>query len=226
MKKILPLLCLFAFLSPANSWAGKTYRVVVFADSVLGGYQLQPQDSFAAKLQKKIRAAGYDEIEVLNMSKPDRTTASATEEVTPVIDAKPDVVIIQLGMGDAKRGVVATATAYNLNTIVSAIKQSGAYVILAGIQAPAGNNERYRAAIAQNFVDVSTAQTVPLYADVMAGVADNPSLTLADGMHPNTVGVETIVENMFPIVDTGLRWRYQLYQHELEHNKMGGGAAP
>ena len=80
----------------------------------------------------------------------------------------------------------------------------------------------YRAAITQNFVDIATAQSVPLYPDAMVGIADNPSLTLADGMHPNTVGVDYMVENIFPMVDTGLRWRYQLYQHELEKNKAGG----
>ena len=224
MKNLIAsILCALWLLSPANSWAGKSYRVAVFADGVMGGYQLQEQDTFAAKLKKKIQAAGYDQIEVFNVSTFGTTTASATDDVDQVTALRPDVVIVQLGFNDAKRGVVTSAIGSSLNSIIARVKETGAYIILAGIRAPAGTEENYARAIEETYHNAAESNSVPLYPNVMEGIAEHPSLTLADGMHPNTVGVEYMVEALFPLVDVGLRWRYEVFQQEMQNNKQGQG---
>jgi len=219
--RIIPLLTLlvFLFVSPENSWAGKIYRVVLFSDSITAGYQLQAQETFAAKLQSKLHASGYEQLEVINLGKENATTASATENLDAVREKLPDVIIVQLGYVDAKRGVLASAVGHNLYTIVSSLKSTGAYIILLGSPVPEGMGEEYKVAIANNFVNTANSMGVPLYSSAVEGVAGNPSLTLADGIHPNTAGVEIMVNNIFPLVDTGLRWRYDVYMQELEQSK-------
>lgn len=219
--RILPLFTLLVFLlgSPENSWAGKIYRVVLFSDSITSGYQLQAQESFAAKLESKLHASGYEQLEVINIGKENMTTASATEDIELVRQKLPDVVIVQLGFVDAKRGVLASAIALNLNNIVYALKETGAYVILVGSPVPDGMGEDYKYAVTNGYVTVANTLGVPLYPSAVEGVAGNPDLTLADGIHPNTAGVEIMVNGIFPLVDTGLRWRYDVYMQELEQAK-------
>ena len=221
MKKYpLFFLCFFVLLSPVVSWAdSKLYRVVVFGDSITSGYQLQEQDAFAARLKKRIHAAGYDKVEVLNLGNIGATTASATTEVQKLGDYTPDVIIIELGFNDAKRGVIASAVKFNLNTIIDAAKKTGSYVILAGVEPPATVSDEYRAEFAEIFTSLATSHSVALYPNILEGISSDPSFTLADGMHPNTIGVEHMVDTIFPAVDTGLRWRYEVYQHELKYKK-------
>jgi len=223
MKYLFALLAAFP-LFLANSHdarADKVYQIVVFGDSITGGYQLQPQDAFPARLERRIRQAGYDNIQMHNLSEISATTASATAEVDKVIATLPDVIIVQLGFNDAKRGVVSAATRSNLTDILKALKKTGAYIILAGTPAPDGVADSYKDDVEATYVTVAHEAGVPLVPNILVGVANYPSMTLADGRHPNTVGVETMVENVLPFVDTGLRWRYEVYLHEIkEEQKM------
>jgi acyl-CoA thioesterase-1 len=213
------ILFVFLLISPHNSWADKTYRIVVFGDSITGGYQLQPQDAFPARLERKIRAAGYDNVSVVNLSDNNGTTASATTQTDKVLAEMADVIIVQLGYNDVKRGVVSSATYFNLNTILNALKPSGAYVILAGIPAPEGAAEYYKQEIEANFSKAASFNQVPLVHNILQGIANDPTMTLADGRHPNTAGVEAMVESIFPIVDTGMRWRYEVYMQQLQNSQ-------
>ena len=49
---------------------------------------------------------------------------------------------------------------------------------------------------------------------------------MADGKHPNTAGVQVMVDNLFPLVDTGLRWRYEVYMQEMEQSKATSQELP
>lgn len=124
MRIYLPaILFLFLFLSPEDSWAEKNYRVVVFGDSIISGFQLQPQESFPAKLEQRLRASGYDHLEVINLSKDNLSSANAIAQTDLVAQKLPDVIILQLGFNDTARGVLASAIHYNLNTIIYELKK-------------------------------------------------------------------------------------------------------
>lgn len=228
MKFILPvILFVLLLVSPEDSRAEKNYRVVVFGDGITSGYQLQQQDAFPAKLEQKLRAAGYDHLQVINLGNDTITTAEATTKTDEVNAQLPDVVIVQLGYNDTKRGVIASAIASNLNTILSNIQQSGAYVILVGVPAASSNDPNYANDVQSNFYTLAANHKIALYPSALEGIADNPELTMADGRHPNTAGVDIMVNGILPLVDTGLRWRYELYEHERkEMLRTGAITAP
>lgn len=46
---------------------------------------------------------------------------------------------------------------------------------------------------------------------------------MADGKHPNAAGVEIMVNGLLPFVDTGLRWRYEVYKQEIDQMKKEQG---
>lgn len=218
--RILVVFTLFVLLvtSPEISRAEKVYRVVVYGDSITSGYQLQPQDSFPARLEKKILSNGYEGVTVINLSREDATTASATATTDQVLQTLPDVIIVQLGYNDARRGVLASAVAHNLKNIIIELKKSGAYIIVMGTPAPDGSADAYKNQIMNNYYEVSGNESVALYPSAVEGIAHNPALTLADGIHPNTAGVEMMVDGVFPLVDLGLRWRYEVYVQQQQQS--------
>lgn len=220
------ILGLFILSSPVDSWAEKNYRVVVFGDSITSGYQLQQQEAFPARLEQKLHAAGYDHLDVINMGKENASTSSAVMETDGVAEKLPDVIIVQLGFNDAKRGVVSSAINYNLNLIISALKNTGAYIILVGVPAPESSEERYRYEIGEIFSRIAIAHKITLYPSALEGIDNDPRLTMADGKHPNTAGVEVMVNGILPLVDTGLRWRYEVYEQELQQSRKEQGIVP
>jgi acyl-CoA thioesterase-1 len=55
------------------------------------------------------------------------------------------------------------------------------------------------------YPDLAKAFDVPLYPFFLAGVAADAKLNQADGIHPTAEGVDIIVKNMLPTVETFLR---------------------
>lgn len=217
MKKSLLLLLLLVLPQPAL--AAKLYRVVVFGDSLTSGYQLQEGDGFAARLENKIRANGYSPVQVINMSVAGQTAAAATANVDKVRQQLPDVVIVQLGFNDAVRGVLPSAIAYTVSQIVSQIRDTGAYVVLVGTYAPPAMGDKYNNELMKGYYQVATDNRVALYPAALEGISNDPAMTLADGLHPNSSGVTKMVDAIFPLVKTGLDWRKQVYESEVEQSK-------
>lgn len=216
MKKTGLIVGLLLLGFPGYAHAEKEFKVVVFGDSLASGYQIQPEDAFPAKLERKIRAAGYNRLTMVNISKATATTATATKDIDLVKAEHPDVIVIMLGINDVMRRVLPSATYGNLDNIVRYLKMTNAYLVLVGMTAPAANGELYQREILNTYYTLAKAHQLPFYPAALAGIEGNPAYTMADGVHPNALGVELMVENIFPYVDTGLRWRNDVYNYEQE----------
>jgi len=72
-------------------------------------------------------------------------------------------------------------------------------VLLAGMLAPPNLGEEYGKEFRAVFEDLS-GRDVVYYPFFLEGVAADPSLNLADGIHPTAEGVSVMVENILPRV--------------------------
>ncbi len=145
------------------------------------------------------------------------TTAVALDKVNSVNAQRPDVVVVAFGLDDVERGATIEQIYSNLIDIVGRIRQSGAYVVLAGIKAPPTLGYNYVKQFDNIYNLVASARGAMLVPDIMLGVVDNPQMTLADGMHPNSRGVEIMVENSYRYVDTCLRTKIQAEQYQQNY---------
>ncbi len=220
MRLSLILVCALCIISPRESFAEKEFRVVIFGDSLSSGYANQVDGTLPVKLERKIRAAGYNSVAMVNLSKNDATTASAIKDVDLVKRQLPDVIVIMLGMNDISQSVSPQILQANIDRIITSLKSLGAYIILVGIPAPKETGEIYQYQIQKAYYTLATGQGVPFYYSALAGIEGNPDFTLADGYHPNSQGIDVMVEGLFPYVDIGLRWRYDIfmYNQENQHN--------
>ncbi len=212
LMKRLAALTLLALAIPFSARAEVPMRVMVYGDNLTAGYQLQPQESFAARLKRALQGYGYTNVDVVGMSVPTDTSSSAVARIGAALAQPADVVIVELGANDMTRGVKPTAIYQNVWRVVTQFKQAGAYVILVGIKAPENLGKRYAAQMEADYRAIASENKIAFYPFALDGVAGKAELTLADGLSPNAEGVEVMAKYIAPLVDKGLRARWDQRQ--------------
>ena len=187
------------FFAPA--WAADLpIRIVAFGDSLTAGYQLAPEEAFPAQLERALRARGH-KVEIINAGVSGDTTAAGLARFEWAVPDGAEAAIVELGANDALRGLDPAAARRNLQAIVTRLKAKGADVLLAGMTAPRNWGDAYVAAFDAIFPELAKKEGLLLYPFFLEGVALQPTLNLADGLHPNAHGVAEIVRNILPSVE-------------------------
>jgi acyl-CoA thioesterase-1 len=194
-----PLLILFVVFigSPARS---ADLKLVVLGDSLSAGYQLPAGDGFPEQLQKALDGRGRS-VEVVNAGVSGDTSSGGLSRLDWSVGPDVDAVIVELGANDALRGIAPELTRGNIDEITRRLRARGVEVLLAGMLAPRNLGPDYADGFDPIYADVARAHDALLYPFFLEGVALDPDLNLADGMHPNAKGVQVIVENILPEVE-------------------------
>ncbi len=192
------LLC--AVVSGGPVRAGEPVRILAFGDSLTAGYGLATGDAFPAKLQKRLRADGYDAV-VLNAGFSGDTTAGGLSRVKWSLRDKPQYAIVEFGANDALRGIRPEVAESNLDKILARFRAAHVKVLLAGMRAPSNWGHAYQAQFDAIYPRLAAKYGVPLYPFFLDGVALDPSLNQDDGLHPTARGVDVIVDRMAPVVE-------------------------
>ena len=84
------------------------------------------------------------------------------------------------------------------------LKQAGVTVWLAGMMAGRNLGPEYVAAFDGLYRKLADKYQVPFYPFLLDGVAQDPALNQADGIHPNPKGAEIIAGRLLPFVTKNL----------------------
>ena len=191
--------CTLLLLAPG---AAAAIRVVVLGDSLSAGYGLPAVDAFPARLEAALRARGHD-VTIVNAGVSGDTTAGGRARIgwslgdTP----PPDAVIVALGSNDALRGLEPRATRDNLDAILAAVKAAGLPVLLMGTKAPRNFGADYVRDFEAVFPALAARYDALYYPFILEGVALDPALNQADGIHPNERGVARMVAGFLPLAE-------------------------
>ncbi len=178
--------------------AGST--IVALGDSLTAGYGLLPGQGFAGQLRDALRARGHD-VNVIDAGVSGDTSRGGLARLDWSVPLDADAVIIELGANDALRGLDPSITRQALSEIVKRLKARGQAVLLAGMRAPPNLGKEYAAEFDAIYGDLAAAEEVLLYPFFLEGVAADPALNQADGIHPSADGVARIVEKILPSVE-------------------------
>jgi acyl-CoA thioesterase I len=203
-------------------------RVVVYGDSLISGYQLQREDGYAQKLKRKLQEVGFDNVEVINLGLDNANSTEGVDRLDTVLMQRPDIAIVGFGSVDVQRGVSPSVIHNSLASLVMKLKKENVYVILVGVKAPESMGYSYSTQLDQSYYNIARHYQIPLYPDVLAGIIGNQKLTLADGLHPNSKGVDIIVEGTYRMVDAALRWKIESinYQRQVEESEKENPVIP
>ena len=182
--------------------------MLAFGDSLTAGYGLPSDQSFAAQLERALRRQ-WPGARVLNAGVSGDTTASGLARLPRVLSglsARPDLAIVELGANDLLRGIDPARTRANLDAILHQIAQAGIQPFVAGMLAPPFLGP-FAARFNAVFGEVAKAHGAPLYPFFLDGVVGDPTLTLADRIHPNARAIGIVTERILPSVTAALEGR-------------------
>ncbi|MGD9668670.1 MAG: arylesterase [Hyphomicrobiaceae bacterium] len=184
----------------ADAGSDEKIRIVAFGDSLTAGYGLKPGQAFPDVLQMALNARGYN-VEVINAGVSGDTTAAGLVRFDWAVGEDVDAVILELGANDALRGQPPGDTRANLDSILTRLGARKLPVLIAGMRSPENWGSDYRDRFNAVFADLAAKHGVLLYPFFLDGVATDPKLNLADGLHPNARGIAIIVERILPKVE-------------------------
>lgn len=191
-------------LAAASPVAARTIRLVVLGDSLTAGLGLPPGKAFPDRLQAALRARGWD-VDVLNAGVSGDTAADGLARYDWAVPANADALIIELGANDMLRGLEPEATKKALSAILDKAHAARLPTLIAGMRAAPNLGAEYDRAFDAIYPALAKDHDVALYPFFLDGVAGDPKLNQADGMHPTAEGVDAIVERIAPSVEKILK---------------------
>lgn len=195
MKRLLILLILVAAGISAKAQAA---TILVFGDSISAGFGINPERGWAALLQSKLKSEGYGE-QVVNASVSGETTEGGLARLPRALALHhPGIVIIELGGNDGLRALPVEQMRANLAQMAALCAAAGARVLLLGMQIPPNYGPQYTQQFGSSYGTVARDKNLPLVPFLLNGIALNPQLMQADGIHPNELGQPKLLDNVWP----------------------------
>jgi acyl-CoA thioesterase I len=193
------LISMIAGVAFAASAAAAPVKILALGTSLTQGYGLPPGTEFTTVLEAKLKAAGID-AKLINAGVSGDTSAGGLARLDWSLADHPNAAIIELGSNDALRGIAPAQTEKNLAAILARLKAEHIPALLCGMKAPRNLGSEYAAQFDAIYPKLAKQYGAILYPFILDGVALDPKLNQADGMHPNPAGVKVIVTKMLPYV--------------------------
>jgi acyl-CoA thioesterase-1 len=110
---------------------------------------------------------------------------------------KPEIVFLELGANDALRGLTIEQTNDNLRKMIRLSKQSGAKVLLFGMQIPPNYGQQYTKQFKDLYPALAKQEGIQLLPFFLDGVAQRKDLFQADNIHPNVDAQSILFKNVW-----------------------------
>ena len=182
-----------------SSFAAQQPVLMILGDSLVAGHGLPQGGAFPEILGLMLQNDGFD-VRIINAGVSGDTTAGGLARLDWSLADNPDAAIIVLGGNDLLRGLDPSASFSNLDKIIERLKARNIAVLLAGMQAPRNFGADYADQFDAIYPRLVNRHDVLFYPFFLDGVALQPVMKLADGMHPNQAGVRHIAIKMLPQV--------------------------
>jgi acyl-CoA thioesterase I len=169
--------------------------IVAFGDSLTAGFGAEPGNSYPDFLQKDLDAAGL-KWRVVNAGVSGDTTTDGINRLGEVLAEKPRIVIVEFGGNDGLRGLPIETTRANLDQIISAIANSGAKVVLAGMTLPPNYGPEYIRSFEKVYQELGAKHKVTRIPFLLEGVAAKRELMQRDGLHPTGPGNAIVAQTV------------------------------
>jgi acyl-CoA thioesterase-1 len=207
IRVVFALLCFFAGFNgnseaaPATPQGQPAYEGTIAAvgDSLTAGLGVNEEEAYPARLERKLRETGH-QWRVINAGISGETSSGALSRVAWVLKLKPDIVILETGANDGLRGIDPKVTRRNIDETVRILKENKVIVVLAGMRMVSNLGREYLTAFASIYPAVARKHGLVLVPFFLKGVAGDPALNQADGIHPTGEGYRIAAETVYPYV--------------------------
>ncbi len=178
----------------------ESISLVGFGDSLMAGYQLEPENAFPIRLEKALKEKGFD-VTIANAGVSGDTTSGGFARIEWSVPDGTKGVILELGANDALRGIPPEETGKNLEAMIVRLKERRIAVLLVGMLAPPNMGPDYAERFNAIYSELAREHNLLFYPFFLDGVVTRANLQLEDGMHPNGEGIGVMVDRFLPIAE-------------------------
>jgi acyl-CoA thioesterase-1 len=190
---------LLVMMFAAVSARAEAPTLLVFGDSISAGYGLDDEThGWVALLQTKLERTGYG-YRVVNASVSGETTAGGLARLPRALALHhPQIVVLELGGNDGLRALPLAPMHDNLAKMIELSRAAGAKVLLLGIRIPPNYGQDYTEQFRLTYPALGRELKVPVVPFLLDGIALDPGLMQADGIHPDEQGQPRLLANVWP----------------------------
>jgi len=174
-------------------------RIVVLGDSLAAGLGLAEAEAFPAVAESLLRTEGFD-VDIINAGVSGDTTAGGLSRIAWVLQQPAEILVVELGGNDALRGQPLKNTEKNLRQIVRLGRESGAEIVLLGMDVPTNYGPDYASAFAEIYFRISEEEEVLLVPGFVHELGADPTLLQPDGLHPTAEGQRRLALVVLPVL--------------------------
>ena len=175
-------------------------RILAFGDSLTAGYGLSSDQALPARIQYFLAEEGIA-AEVINAGVSGDTTSGGLARLEWTLEDRPDVAILALGANDMLRATDPKVTRDNLQKMLEVFKNKDIPVLLVGMKNVRNLTPFFGDGFQKIYKELAKEYDTEYYPFMLEGVASQPELNLADGIHPNAAGIDIMAQGMLPEVE-------------------------
>lgn len=195
------LLCLLCL--PATA-AAERPALLIMGDSLSAAWGIPVEQGWVALLERRLEENGHAWT-VVNASISGETSRGGLTRLPRALERyQPELVIISLGGNDGLRGIALGEIRENLSRMIRLSRDSGARVLLVGIQVPPNLGRHFTERFHRIYHELAAEYQVPLVPFLLEGVALEPDLMQADGIHPTAEAQPIMLDTVWKVLEAVL----------------------
>ena len=192
MKKIIFIVVLL--VCPILTQA-QDLKIILFGDSLMAGYGLDPSNHLDRLLEKDLLDQGIVS-QITNASVSGDTSNGGLNRLSWSLQDDYDLFILGLGANDMLRGIPPKTTKSNLEEIIKIVQKKNISILLTGMQALSSYGQDYQSSFNSIYPQLANEYEIFLYPFLLEGIALDPNLNQSDGKHPNEKGIALIIKKI------------------------------
>lgn len=181
--------------------ADEARNLLILGDSLSAEYGLPRGSGWVALLAQRLEKE-QRHWQVVNASISGETTSGGHTRLPALLTRhRPRLVIIELGGNDALRGLSLQQTREHLEAMVQASRQSGAQVLLLGMQMPPNYGPDHAARFQAMYREVARKFKIGLVPFFLSAIADRPDIAewfQPDRIHPTVKSQPLMLDTVWP----------------------------
>lgn len=172
--------------------------ILIVGDSLSAGYGLARGETWVDLLKERLRAVELPH-RVVNASISGDTTRGGLARLPRALKIhQPQHVVIELGGNDGLRAIPIEEIRRNLVRMIELSRAAGAKVLLTGIRIPPNYGPDYTARFQESFATAAESAGATVTPFILEGIALDPVMMQADGIHPNAAAQPRMLDNVWP----------------------------
>jgi acyl-CoA thioesterase I len=173
-------------------------RILFLGDALMNGYGL-PDEKLSIQNQITSRISGFrTKVRPVfkSLSSDGMTTAIAVTKAKEIIEMRPHLLVLSVGISDAIKNNDVDIVHNNLTVLLTELQRARIYVMLVGIQAtPQMGGYQYMSGFNSIYARLASQFNLPFMPYLLENISGNPQKFQNNNIYPNADGASDVANN-------------------------------